>query len=270
MANTGIKRVLTLRKFVDGVSTPSTKTNDKDDQDYVADFFDASCLAPGQTTTTTTTTTSTTTTTTTSSQDAVGKIAAVTLCTGSNGSCTSNLDRQVENVVYIKIKSAEDNYTTYLKKSRTDVGSLYNNKYVIDNSPKNLRFLEGSLSGYIYNRSEGIVDEATVINSPETIDATNSSGQGDYLVSAISLLDAGSDPTSSTETFYPKNAPLMTLGWSQTEGRMTWILSNCFNTGGSSTIDNDMLGGDGENSDNLIKGNDSLVDGSHEDAAQEQ
>lgn len=257
MSKTGFKRVLTLRKFVGGVSTPSTKTNDKDDQDYVADFYDATCLDAGQTTTSTTAapTTAAPTTTTTSAQEAVGRIAAVALCTGSDGSCTSTLTRSGTNVVYIKIK---DNSTliTNLVKSRQDVGSLRNGKYVFDNTPRNLSFLDGGLSGYIYNRDEGIVDDSSVINSPESIDATTNSGAGDYLISAISILDAGADQSSTSELYYPKNAPLMTLSWNPTESRMSWIVSNCLNIGGNNTVGNEVIGGDGTNYDDLVKGSD--------------
>ena len=40
MANTGIKTVLTLRKYVDGVATSETKVNDPGDPDYIAPYED--------------------------------------------------------------------------------------------------------------------------------------------------------------------------------------------------------------------------------------
>ena len=268
MANTGYKRVLTLRKYVNGVATTSTKANHTGDQDYVAPIYDADLCTGGITTTTTTTSTTTEAPTTTSAQESVGRIAAIALCTGSNGSCTSTLTRSGTNIVYVKIKDSST-FITNLVKSRQDVGSLRNGKYVIDNTGKNLNYLDGGMSGFLYNRDEGIVDENTVVNSPESIDATTSAGAGDYLVSAISILDAGEDP-ESTGDYYPKNAPILSLYYSSIHGRMAWTISNCLNIGGNNTVDNDFLGGDGSNANDSIRGNDSLVDGSHEDAAQEQ
>jgi hypothetical protein len=49
MANTGIKTVLTLRKYVDGVATNETKVNDPSDPDYIApyeDLVDCPTVAP--------------------------------------------------------------------------------------------------------------------------------------------------------------------------------------------------------------------------------
>jgi len=40
MANTGIKTVLTLRKYVDGVATSEVKINDPADPDYIAPYED--------------------------------------------------------------------------------------------------------------------------------------------------------------------------------------------------------------------------------------
>jgi hypothetical protein len=257
MANTGYKRVITLRKYVDGVATTSTKANHEGDEDYVANFYDDSCIESGQATTTSTTTTSTTTsTTTTSAQEGVGKIAAVALCTGSSGSCISPLTRDIQNVIYIKIKSDDDPSITFLRKGSYDVGSLRNQKYVIDNSPTNLKYLDGGMSGFCYNRDEGIVDEATIINSNESIDATTPAGSGDYLVSAISILDAGSGEEAAN-TYYPKNTPLFTLYYNPSESRMEWMISNCLNIGGNQTIDNETLGGGGRNANEYLKRSDS-------------
>lgn len=40
MANTGIKNVLTLRKYIDGVPTNETKNNVVGDVDYIAPYED--------------------------------------------------------------------------------------------------------------------------------------------------------------------------------------------------------------------------------------
>lgn len=62
--NTGIKKVLTLRKYVNGQATSETKLNLPSDPDYIADYADALACPINQPQQTTTTTTSTTTTTT--------------------------------------------------------------------------------------------------------------------------------------------------------------------------------------------------------------
>ena len=75
--NSGIKRVLTLRKYINGQATSETKQNLPSDPDYIADYEDlvdcpigqgtttttTTTLAPGETTTTTTSTSTTSTTT---------------------------------------------------------------------------------------------------------------------------------------------------------------------------------------------------------------
>ena len=73
MANTGIKTVFTLRKYVNGVATDEIKNNDPGDPDYIAPYEDlVDCPIPTTTTTstaaptTTTTSTAAPTTTTTS------------------------------------------------------------------------------------------------------------------------------------------------------------------------------------------------------------
>ena len=72
MANTGIKTVLTLRKYVNGIATDEVKTNSPSDPDYIAPYEDlVDCpigLDPTTTTSTTTTTTEAPTTTTTTAQ----------------------------------------------------------------------------------------------------------------------------------------------------------------------------------------------------------
>ena len=62
--NTGIKKVLTLRKYVNGQATSETKLNLPSDPDYIPDYADSQACPISQPQQTTTTTTSTTTTTT--------------------------------------------------------------------------------------------------------------------------------------------------------------------------------------------------------------
>ena len=48
MGNTGYKKVLTLRKYINGVSTDDTKVNDKDSEDYVEPIWDPTfCTGQG-------------------------------------------------------------------------------------------------------------------------------------------------------------------------------------------------------------------------------
>jgi hypothetical protein len=71
-SNTGMKVVLTLRKYIDGQPTNETKINASNDPDYIAPYLDTvSCPVNEPTPTTTTTTTTAapgTTTTTTQAQ----------------------------------------------------------------------------------------------------------------------------------------------------------------------------------------------------------
>jgi hypothetical protein len=62
--NTGIKKVLTLRKYVNGQATSETKLNLPSDPDYIADYADLQACPVNQLQQTTTSTTSTTSTTT--------------------------------------------------------------------------------------------------------------------------------------------------------------------------------------------------------------
>lgn len=72
MANTGIKNVLTLRKYVNGVATNITKPNTIGMPDYIAPYQDlVSCPLPDPNPTTTTTTASPATTTTTTIANSV-------------------------------------------------------------------------------------------------------------------------------------------------------------------------------------------------------
>ena len=64
MANTGIKNVLTLRKYLNGVATSEVKPNTVGDPDYIAPYEDLTDCPVTTTTTTTTTTTAAPTTTT--------------------------------------------------------------------------------------------------------------------------------------------------------------------------------------------------------------
>ena len=61
--NTGLKVVLTLRKYVDGQATNETKVNASNDPDYIAPYIDATACPINDPTPTTTTSTTTTTTT---------------------------------------------------------------------------------------------------------------------------------------------------------------------------------------------------------------
>lgn len=87
MPNTGIKKVLTLRKYVNGVATSITKPNTVGMPDYIAPYQDnISCPIPGASTSTTTTTTteSNNTTTTTTIASSVSYNNATSISVSNN------------------------------------------------------------------------------------------------------------------------------------------------------------------------------------------
>lgn len=89
MANTGIKTVLTLRKYVNGIATDEIKTNSPSDPDYIAPYEDlVDCPIGSEPTTTTSTTTTTTaapTTTTTTAQQNFESQSISANCSSSTG-----------------------------------------------------------------------------------------------------------------------------------------------------------------------------------------
>lgn len=89
MANTGIKTVLTLRKYVNGIATDEIKTNSPSDPDYIAPYEDlVDCPIGSEPTTTTSTTTTTTaapTTTTTTAQQNFESQSIPANCSSSTG-----------------------------------------------------------------------------------------------------------------------------------------------------------------------------------------
>ena len=91
MANTGIKTVLTLRKYVDGVATNETKVNDPSDPDYITPYEDlVDCPTIASTTATTATTASTqSTTATTETTGTTQSTTATTATTASTQATTA-------------------------------------------------------------------------------------------------------------------------------------------------------------------------------------
>lgn len=87
MANTGIKNVLTLRKYVNGVATDEVKSNTVGDPDYIAPYEDLLDCPVLITTTTTTTTASppVETTTTTTEQPVFQNQSLSANCSSSTG-----------------------------------------------------------------------------------------------------------------------------------------------------------------------------------------
>lgn len=86
MANTGIKNVLTLRKYVNGVATSEVKNNTVGDPDYIAPYEDlVACPISSTTTTTTTTTVALNTTTTTTTQAVFQNQSLSANCSSSTG-----------------------------------------------------------------------------------------------------------------------------------------------------------------------------------------
>ena len=90
MANTGIKTVLTLRKYVDGVATNETKVNDPSDPDYIAPYEDlVDCPTAASTTQAPTTATTGTTQSTTATTETTGTTQATTATTASTQATTA-------------------------------------------------------------------------------------------------------------------------------------------------------------------------------------
>lgn len=252
MANTGYKRVITLRKYVNGVATDRVKANHKGDEDYVAPIYDTT-KCPSTLTTTTAAPDATTTTTTTSAVEAVGKIASVAFCSGSSADCDTTLTNSTQNIIYVRL----DDLKGTLVKSSSLAGSENKNKLVINNQRDNAKLhAEDTIKGYCYNFDEGILDEYSQFAAAETIDATTSAGEGTYLVSAVSILDAGIDDESGTRVYAPEYAPKMTLTFIPGDDRLEYSIEPCYKIAGDATVYNDFIGGgglgDSNNVDDLV------------------
>jgi hypothetical protein len=101
MANTGIKTVLTLRKYVDGVATSETKVNDPGDPDYIAPYEDLVDCPTGESTTTQSTTATTgTTQSTTATTETTGTTQSTTGTTQSTTATTAPPNPITSFVIY--------------------------------------------------------------------------------------------------------------------------------------------------------------------------
>ena len=255
MAQSGFKKILTIRKYVDNVATDFTKTNVVDTEDYFKPQYNLDdCTSDDPRAITTTTSTSTSTSTTTSAQQAVGNIAAIAITGGKVTDPESALlTRLSTNVVYVKAK--EVGATMY---TLVDSGSFPNairrNKLVIDNSSlQNLYLLQKNISGYIYSDTEGIIRDNSILSTSSTISPTDQNAAGSYLVSAVSLLDPG-QYSEDLSKYLARHAPYLTLSWDSAEGRLKFKINyvELYSTGVLTT--SDLLGGDTSTNDSLFSG----------------
>lgn len=139
MANTGIKTVLTLRKYVDGVATSETKANVVGDPDYIAPYEDlVDCPVEGLTTTeavatTTAAATTTTTESVTTTTEAASSCTCITVDVLNTQLQSGGLDLyyiynscetgQVESVNLFESIGSEQNGSTYFGLCKSGVGS---------------------------------------------------------------------------------------------------------------------------------------------------
>ena len=261
MAQSGFKKILTIKKYVDNVATNFTKTNVENTEDYFAPQFNLGDCASSDPRATTTTTTNApgTTSTTTSAQQAVGNIAAIAITGGKvTDPASALLTRLSTNVVYVKAKEVGATMYT-LVDSGNYANAIRRNKLVIDNSNlQNLYMLQKNISGYIYSDTEGIIRENSMLSTSSTISPTDQNAEGDYLVSAVSLLDPG-EYNASLGKYLARHAPYMTLSWDSSQGRLKFKINyvELYSTG--STVQGDVLGGDQSTNDSLF-GDDGKVE----------
>ena len=256
MAQSGFKKILTIRKYVDNVTTDFTKTNVENTEDYFAPQFNlGDCASDDSRATTTTTSTTTSTTTTTSAQQAVGGIAAIVITGGKvQDPSLAQLKGNATNLVYVKVKEVGATMYT-LVNSGNNQNAVRKNKLLIDNtSIMNLYQLETNISGYIYTETEGIIRDNSILSTDSTISPTNQSATGKYLVSAISLLDPG-EYNADLNKYLARHAPYLVLSWDSAEGRLKFKIDyvELYSTG--NTIGGDFLGGDQGTNDSLFGDN---------------
>jgi len=255
MAQSGYKKILTIRKYVDNVATDFTKTNVVDTEDYFKPQYNLDdCASDDPRAITTTTSTSTSTSTTTSAQQAVGNIAAIAITGGKvTDPASALLTRLSTNVVYVKAKEVGATMYT-LVDSGNYPNAIRRNKLVIDNSSiQNLYMLQKNISGYIYSDTEGIIRDNSILSTSSTISPTDQNAKGNYLVSAVSLLDPG-EYNASLSKYLARHAPYLTLSWDSSEGRLKFKINyvELYSTG--STVQGDVLGGDQSTNDSLFGG----------------
>lgn len=199
MANSGYKKVLTLRKYIDGVATDQVKNNEASSVDYVSPLYDP-YFCGGTTTTTTTSTTTTTTTTTTNSRLRNADLIGISVSSGPGDTCSVDPQESRTGVLYVKLSDFTLDYGGGINnikgivKSSGARNSLTSGKYVLDNQNKvTILGLQSSTLGGIpiYGASEGYFHEDSLYKTSETISPFITTNEGAYTVSKMSLLDSG-------------------------------------------------------------------------------
>jgi len=199
MAKSGYKKVLTLRKYVNGVATDQVKDNDLGSVDYVSPLYDP-YFCGGTTTTTTSTTTTTTTTTSTNPRERYGDLIAIAVSSGPGDDCSNNPSELRTGVLYVSLKDFNIDFGGGVTKqkgivlSNLNFGSLSKGKYVLDNANRKTIFdlQTATLGGIpIYQASEGYYHEKSLYNTAETIFPFVTTNNGVYTVAKASLLVPG-------------------------------------------------------------------------------
>lgn len=259
MAQSGFKKILTIRKYVDNVATDFTKTNVQGTEDYFAPQFDlGDCSSEDPRATTTTTSAPSTTSTTTSAQQAVGNIAAIACCTPRViDPASENLTSGAQKVCYVKVKEVGAKMYTLVNSGNSET-AIRRNKLVIDNTIRNLYQLKTTISGYIYGNDEGIIRDESVLSTRHTIDPTNQAEAGHYLISAVSILDPN-EYDDARSRWTPKFAPYLTLTWDSVAGRLKFKI-NYVETYEVGVEVNDTLGGDLTKNNNMFTGNNNAAE----------
>ena len=204
MGNTGYKKVLTLRKYVNGVATDHTKDNDSNSVDYVAPLFDPNFCAGPQATTTTTQAPVTTQApaTTTDPRLQHNDLIAIVLSSGPGDDCSVDPIDGKQDLIYVSLSDfgldygtpgPSDVYTGIVRSGLNDA-ALYAGKYYLNNAnSRTIRFLEQATSNGIpiYQASEGYFHEDSLYFTEETIYPFVTTNNGVYTVSKDSLIDPG-------------------------------------------------------------------------------
>jgi len=199
MAKSGYKKVLTLRKYVNGVATDQVKDNDLGSVDYVAPLYDP-YFCGGTTTTTTSTTTTTTTTTSTNPRERYGDLIAIAVSSGPGDDCGNNPQDLRTGVLYVSLRDFVIDYgggrteQKGIVLSNLNFGSLSKGKYVLDNANRKTLFdlQTATLGGIpIYRGVEGYFHEKSLYQTAETIFPFVTTNNGVYTVAKSSLLVPG-------------------------------------------------------------------------------
>jgi hypothetical protein len=184
MANSGIKVVLTLRKYVNGQATSETKANVATDPDYIAPYTDLDACPIGGGTTTTTSTTSTTTSTTTTLQQNFQSQYLSANCASDTGG---------PDVLYNTVYYTENATKSFYVPTNTNVDIVLTANWIT--GPEYISAyakIEKSDSSIIEYQGQVLADSGTPIDSDS--DLTFALTAGNYTITIFGI-DCGSGST---------------------------------------------------------------------------